>query len=170
MWPGPSIITWQPCSQAFSVSSPSVFSSANWASSLASARQPGRRPSPRRVGHVVRPHDLAQFVEVRVPRVLLVVGDHPLRHQRPAAADDAGHAVARQRDVLEQHAGVDGHVVDALLRLMLDHVEHLLRRQVGRVLDLLDRLVDRHRADRHRRGVDDRLADAVDVAAGATGP
>ena len=24
----------------------------------------------------------------------------------------------------QQHAGVDGHVVDALLRLVLDHVEH----------------------------------------------
>ena len=34
------------------------------------------------------------------------------------------------------------------------------------VLDLLDDLVDRHRPDRHRAGVDDRLADAVDVPAG----
>ena len=45
-WPGPSIITWQPLSQAIFVSSPSVSSSANWARSLASAMQPGRRPSP----------------------------------------------------------------------------------------------------------------------------
>ena len=45
-WPGPSIITWQSCSQAICVSSPSVSSSANWASSLASAMEPGRRPSP----------------------------------------------------------------------------------------------------------------------------
>ena len=44
--PGPSIITWQSCAQAFFVSSPSVSSSANCASSLASAVEPGRRPSP----------------------------------------------------------------------------------------------------------------------------
>ena len=39
----------------------------------------------------------------------------------------------------QQHAGVDGHVVDALLGLVLDHVEHLLRRHVVDVLDVLDR-------------------------------
>ena len=45
-WPGPSIITWQPFFQAICVSSPSVSSSANCARSLASAIEPGRRPSP----------------------------------------------------------------------------------------------------------------------------
>ena len=45
-WPGPSHITWTPRSQARCVSSPWVFSSPNWASSLASAIEPGRRPSP----------------------------------------------------------------------------------------------------------------------------
>src|SRR5437870_11463075 len=46
MCPGPSIITWTSYSQAFLVNSPKTFSSENCASSLASARQPGRRPSP----------------------------------------------------------------------------------------------------------------------------
>ena len=46
MWPGPSFITCTPCSHAIAVSSPWVFSSANWASSLASAMLPGRSPSP----------------------------------------------------------------------------------------------------------------------------
>src|SRR5258708_30323046 len=46
MCPGPSIITCTSCSQAFLVSSPSTFSSANCASSLASAMHPGRKPSP----------------------------------------------------------------------------------------------------------------------------
>ena len=45
-WPGPSTITWTSCSQALRVSSPSTFSSANCAASEASARQPGRSPSP----------------------------------------------------------------------------------------------------------------------------
>ena len=40
-WPGPSIITWQPLSQAILVSSPSVSSSANCAASLASAMRAG---------------------------------------------------------------------------------------------------------------------------------
>ena len=106
-------------------------------------------------GHVVGPHDLAQLVEVRVPGVLLVMGQHPAAHQRAAAADDAGDALGRQRQVFLQHAGVDRHVIDALLGLVLDHVEHHPRRDVGRVLDVLDDLVDRHGADRHRRGVDD---------------
>ena len=44
--PGPSFITWTSCSQAMRVSSPCVFSSANCASSLASAIDPGRSPSP----------------------------------------------------------------------------------------------------------------------------
>ena len=45
-WPGPSFITWTSYSQAICVSSPCVFSSANCASSLASAIEPGRSPSP----------------------------------------------------------------------------------------------------------------------------
>ena len=45
-WPGPSIITWTSYSQARLHSSPMVFSSANWAASLASATEPGRSPSP----------------------------------------------------------------------------------------------------------------------------
>ena len=45
-WPGPSIITCTSCFQAILVSSPRVFSSANCASSLASAVEPGRKPSP----------------------------------------------------------------------------------------------------------------------------
>ena len=45
-WPGPSIIVCTSCRLAIVLSSPSVRSSANCASSLASAIEPGRRPSP----------------------------------------------------------------------------------------------------------------------------
>ena len=103
---------------------------------------------------------------MRVERVLLAVGDHPLGHQRPAARDDSGDPMGRERDVVAEDAGVDRHVVDALLGLVLDHVEHVLGGEVLDLLDLLDRLVDRHGADRDRAGRDDRLADRVDVAAG----
>ena len=149
------------------VSSPSTSSSANWAASLASAIEPGRRPSPRLQVTSYCAHDVAQVVEVRVERILLAVGHHPLGDQRAAAADDAGDAVHRQVQVLEQDAAVDRHVVDALLGLVLDHVEKVLRRHVVDVAaELFEHLVDRHGADRHGRGVDDRLADGVDVAAG----
>ena len=77
-------------------------------------------------------HDVAQVFEVRVERVLLAVGHHPLGDQRAAAADDAGDAARRQLQVLEQHAAVDGHVVDPLLGLMLDHVQEVLRPHVAR--------------------------------------
>ena len=93
-WPGPSIITCTSCSQAILVSSPSVSSSANCASSLASAMEPGRRPSPREKAHVVRRMISQISLEVRVEEVLLVVGEAPLGHDRAAARDDAGHARA----------------------------------------------------------------------------
>ena len=79
-------------------------------------------------GDVVLPHDVAELVEVRVERILLLVRDHPLGHQRPAPRDDAGDPVRRQRDVVAEDAGVERHVVDPLPRLVLDHVEHVLRR------------------------------------------
>ena len=56
---------------------------------------------------------------------------HPAGHERAAAAHDAGDALRRQRQVLQQDAGVDRHVVDALLGLVLDHVEQHSRRDVG---------------------------------------
>jgi hypothetical protein len=62
---------------------------------------------------------------------------------------------------------VDRHVVDALLRLVLDHVEEVLGGHVFDVAaELLEHLIDRNGADRDRGGVDDRGADRVDILAG----
>jgi hypothetical protein len=45
---------------------------------------------------------------------------------------------------------MDRHVIDALLRLVLDHVEEVLRRHVLDVAaQLFQHLIDRHGADRH---------------------
>ena len=111
-------------------------------------------------------HDVAQLVEMGVERVLLAVDRHPFGHQRAAAADDARHPALAQRQVLAEHAGVDGHVIDALRGLLGNHVQKVPRPHVGDVVELLGHLVDRDRADRHRGGGDDPAADRVDVRAG----
>ena len=86
---------------------------------------------------------------------------------RAAARDDAGDALGGQRHVAQQHAGVDGEVVHALLGLLDQGVaEDLPGEFLGAAVDLLQRLVDRHGADRHRRIADDPLAGFVDVLAG----
>jgi hypothetical protein len=128
---------------------------------------PGRRPSPRRIGDVVRLHDLGDLVEALVEEALLVVREAPFRHDAAAAADDAGDALGRHRDVAEPHAGMDGEIVDALLGLLDQRVAEDLPGQVlGDAADLFQRLVDRDGADRHGRVAQDPFAGVVDVAAG----
>ena len=78
---------------------------------------------------------------------------------------------AGQRHVREAHAGVDREVVDALLGLLDQRVaEDLPGQLLGLAADLLERLVDRHRPDRHRRVAQDPLARLVDVPARSRGP
>ena len=69
-----------------------------------------------------------------VHRVLLVVVEHPLGQQRPAAADDADQPVLHERQMLSQHAGVNREVVDALLRLMLERLEDRSRASRSSIL------------------------------------
>ena len=91
----------------------------------------------------------------------------PLGHDRAAARDDAGDAVGGQRHVGQPHAGVDGEIVDALFALLDQRVLVAFPVELDRVaVDLLQRLVDRHGADRHRRVAQDPFARVVDVAAG----
>src|ERR1043166_7168707 len=97
-WPGPSIMTWTPRRQARSVSSPRVSSSASWASSVASARPPGRRPSPI--------ENITYVVPALVHDVFPVVGQHPFREERPAAGYDADEAVLDVLEVGAADAGV----------------------------------------------------------------
>ena len=121
-WPGPSFITCTSYSHAIRVSSPCVFSSANCASSLASAIEPGPQAVAERERDVVGAHDLADLAEVRVEEVLLVMRQTPLRDDRAAARDDPGHAPGGERDVAEQHAGMHREVVHALLGLLDERV------------------------------------------------
>ena len=117
--------------------------------------------------HVVRRRDLADLPPVRVEEVLPVVGEAPLGHDAAAARHDARDAARRERDVAQEQARVDGEVVDALLRLLHQRVAEQLPREVlGAPAHLLQRLVQRHRADRDRRVAQDPLARLVDVRAG----
>ena len=163
--PGPSTIACTPASRARCTSSPSVCSSASCAGSEASARQPGRSPSPSE--YVTSYSRMIALISSNSSYIgfCLPCCDHPLGEQRAAARDDAGDAVPDQRQVLAQHAGVDREVVDALLRLALDLLQDDV---VAEILDAAadDHAVDRHRADRHRRVVDDRLPARGEVAAG----
>ena len=71
------------------------------------------------------------------------------------------------RHVAQQHAGVDGEVIDALLGLLDQRVAIEVPRQFLRAAaDFFQRLVNRHGADRHGRVADDPLARLVDVLAG----
>ena len=73
----------------------------------------------------------------------------------------------REVDEGQAHAGVDGEVVDALLGLLDQRVAEDLPGQVlGHAAHLLQRLVDRHGADRHRAVAHDPVARGVDVLAG----
>jgi len=131
----------------------------------------GNRPRTQAIAQreadVVGLHDFADFVEMGVEEVLFVVRQAPLGHDRTTARHNAGHPLGGQRYIAQQHAGVDGEVVHALLGLFDQGVAEQLPGQVfGHTVDLLQRLVNRHGTNRHRRVADDPLAGFVDVLAG----
>src|SRR3984957_11594341 len=117
--------------------------------------------------HVVLFEDLDDAFDVFVEEVLLFVMLHPMGHQRAAAADDTGDALADERNVFAQDARVDGHVVDALLGLLFDDFEHEVEGEIFGAANAGNRFVNRNGADRNGRGVDDGLANFGNVAAGA---
>src|SRR5450432_2437146 len=115
---------------------------------------------------VVLLENLDDVVEVFVEEILFVVVGHPLGEDGTAAADDAGDALGNQREILNQDAGVDGHVVHALLGLLFNDFEHDGGVQVFDALDAGNRLINRHGTDGHGRIAQDGFANGVDVAAG----
>ena len=68
--------------------------------------------------HVVGFHNFADFVEVRVEEVFLMMGEAPFRHDGTAARYDAGEAVGRHRHIAQQYACVQGEIVHALFCLL----------------------------------------------------
>ncbi len=96
-----------------------------------------------------------------------MVRQAPFRHDGTAARHDAGHAFRGHRHIAQQHARMDREVVHALLRLFDQCVAEDFPGEVfSLAVDLFQRLVDRHGADRHRRIADDPFAGLVDVLAG----
>ena len=84
-----------------------------------------------------------------------------------AAADDAGHAIGGERDEAQQHAGVDGEIIHALLGLFDECVAvNFPGKVLGLAADFFERLINRHGADGHGRVADNPFARGVDVVAG----
>ncbi len=126
----------------------------------------GAQAVAQREGDVIGAADVADLLEMLVEEALLVMRQAPLGHDRTAAAHDAGHAVGRQGDVGQAHAGVDGEIVHALLGLLDERVAVQLPGQLDRVaVALLQRLIDRHGTDGNRRVAQDPFTGVVDVAA-----
>ncbi len=91
----------------------------------------------------------------------------PLGQDAAAAGDDAGHALSRLRNKAQQHACVNREVIHALLALFDQRVAIDLPAQLlGLAVDLLQGLVDRHRADRNRRIANDPFPRRVNVLPG----
>ena len=95
-----------------------------------------------------------------------MMGQAPFRHDRAAAADDAGDAVRGERHIGQAHTRMDGEIVDALLCLFDQRVtEDFPRQFFGNAADFLQRLIDRDRADGDGAVAQDPFARVVDVAA-----
>ena len=68
--------------------------------------------------------------------------------------------------MFEQYAGMDRHIIDALPGMLFNHVQHVLGGQVGDLVDVQHRLVDRHRSDGHLGLGDDRFTGGIEIRAG----
>ncbi len=101
-----------------------------------------------------------------VQKILFVMVGHPLRQNRSAAADDSRDALGHHRNILHQQSRMNCEVVDALLGLLFDYFQVDVDVQVFELLHAIQRLINRHRPDRHGRIPQDRFANGVNVAAG----
>ncbi len=91
----------------------------------------------------------------------------PLRHDGAAARNNAGNAICRQRYILQPYAGMDGEIIHALLGLFDQRIAENFPGQVfGLAVDFFQRLIDRHRADRHGRIAQNPFAGFVNVFSG----
>ncbi len=126
----------------------------------------GTQAVAQRKADVVLLEDLADVFEALVQHVLLVILHHPFGQDGAAAAHDTRDALGGEGNVLHQHAGVNRHVIHALLGLLFDHLQHHLLAEILHPAHARKGFIDGHGADGHGRCADDGLADGGDVAAG----
>ena len=120
-----------------------------------------------READVVGGHDVADVVPVGVEKILFVMRETPFGHDAAAARDDAGHAVRGERHEAQQHAGVNGEVIHALLGLLDEGVaEEFPGKYLGLAVHFFERLINGHGADGHGRVAEDPFTGGVDVLAG----
>src|SRR5690554_7805988 len=80
-----------------------------------------------------------------IEEVLLMVRQTPLGHDGSATGNDTRDPAGGQRHVAQQHTGMDGEIVHALLGLLDQGVAEDLPVQIlGYSTDLFQRLVDGH--------------------------
>ena len=121
--------------------------------------RPRPQPVPQRITHVILRHHLSDSVEVLIQKVLLMMRRHPLRHNRASAAHNTRNPLRHHWNVLHQHARMNREVVHPLLRLLLNHLQVKVNIQILHPLHPPQRLIQRHRPDRHRRVPQNRLPD-----------
>src|SRR5574337_385009 len=95
------------------------------------------------------------------------MGEHPSRHEGATSTDDPRDPRLYERQMLKQNAGMNRHIVHALLSLVRNHVDHIVSVELFDGIHTCDRLIERDGADRNRTGRDDSMADFVDAAARA---
>lgn len=79
-----------------------------------------------------------------------MVRQAPAGHNRAAAGDNSGDSVSGERHIPQQHARVDGHVINALLALFNNGVPvDLPGQRIGVAIDFLQCLVNRDCANRN---------------------
>ena len=91
----------------------------------------------------------------------------PLGHDGTTTRNDTCYAVSRQRNITQQHTGMDGEVIHALLCLFNQGVAEQLPGQVfGLAVNLLQGLVDGHGTNRHRRITQNPFTGFMNIFAG----
>ena len=95
----------------------------------------------------------------------MVIG-HPLRENGTAAAHDSGDAFGNHGQVLDKHAGVDGHIVHTLGGLLFDDFQHDVGVEIFNALHAGDCFVNGHGTDRDRRVAQYGFTNFMNIAAG----
>ena len=109
----------------------------------------GPEPVAQAQAHVVLARHVQDLVVAGEERVLLVMVEHPLDEEAPAAGDHAHDPRPEQGHARPGHAAVHGDEVHPVLYMRADRVEKVVLRQAGHVRAAHDRLVHGHGADRN---------------------